>query len=75
MLYTAPKTITKTTMKLQPGDVVSTGNCFHGFWSYEIVKVEPSNYNKRTALVTVRFDHGGCETIVYGKNTRWAVMA
>lgn len=73
-LHKAPSTITKTTMHLEAGDVISTGNCFHGFWSYTIVDVTPSAHNKRTALVTMRFDHGGEVRTVHGKNARWSVI-
>lgn len=74
MLHAAPKTIQKTTLNLVPGDLILTGDMFDGFWHYTIVEVKPSQHNKRMALVTVRFDHGGTVTTVEGKNTRWFVI-
>lgn len=74
MEHTAPTTITKTTMNLKPGDLILVGNAFDGFDIKRVVKVRPSEYNKRMALLTVRFGHGGqCET-VEGKNTRWSIV-
>lgn len=73
MLYTAPKTVTKTTTKLSAGDVVLTGNCVLGFGQMKIVSVEAAR-KPRQALVTVEFLHGGKVTTVEGKTTRWDVI-
>ena len=73
MLYTAPKTVTKTTTKLSAGDVVLTGNCILGFNQMTIVSVEAAR-KPRQALVTVQFAHGGKVTTVEGKTTRWDVI-
>lgn len=72
--YTAPKTITKTTMKLVPGDVISTGDMFYGFHTYTILNVKISAANPRKALVTIQFNHGGIYESHEGKNTRWSVV-
>lgn len=73
-MHQAPKTITKTTMKLQPGDVISTGNMYDGFETYTIVDVQPSSVNARRALVVIQFPHGGTYINHEGKNTRWSVI-
>lgn len=75
MLTKAPKTITKTTMKLVPGDVILTGNMFDGFDTYTIVDVVSSSVQARRALVVIQFNHGGTHIDHAGKNARWAVIA
>jgi len=75
MLTKAPKTITKTTMKLMPGDNILTGDMFDGFDSYKILKVEESEFNKRYGVLTIQFSHGGITVVVHAKHTRWAVIA
>lgn len=73
-IHVAPKTISKTTMKLVPGDVVLTGNMYDGFDSYTILDVTPSHANARKALVVIQFSHGGTYMSHEGKNTRWSVI-
>jgi len=75
MNFDKPNTITKTTLNLTAGDKVLTGNCILGFWSFQIVAVDPNANNKRMAILTVRFDHGGEVKMVEGKNARWDVVA
>lgn len=75
MKFEAPATITKTTLNLAPGDVISTGNAFDGFWSYTVLAVANSARNPRMAILTVQFDHGGTCEMVEGKNARWSVLA
>lgn len=71
----APKTITKTTLKLLPGDEILTGNMFDGFDSYKIINVIPSEFSNRQAIVTIQFPHDGIVKVIHGKNTRWSVIA
>jgi len=73
MITTAPKTITKTTMNLQPGDVVLDGNMFIGYTTTTIISVERWDYNKRMATVELGFALGSAK-INYGINTRWSVL-
>lgn len=75
MITKAPKTITKTTMNLLPGDEILIGNMYDGFDTKVIVDVTRSSINKRQALVTVKYNHGGSVMTVEGKNTRWSVVA
>lgn len=74
MLYTAPKTVTKTTTKLSAGDVVLTGNCVMGFDSFTIVDVTRSSINKRRALIVRKYNHGGMAMTYEGTNARWDVI-
>lgn len=73
-LHKAPKTVTKTTMKLVPGDVILTGNMYDGFDTYKIVDVQQSSVNARRAVVVIQFNHGGTHISHEGKNTRWSVV-
>lgn len=75
MITKAPKTITKTTMNLVSGDLILIGNMYDGFDTKMIVDVAGSSINKRQALVTVKYNHGGSVITVEGKNTRWSVIA
>ena len=75
MLFKAPKTITKTTMKLMPGDLILTGNMFDGFDTYTILDVTSSSVDTRRASVVIKFNHGGTYIEHTGKNTHWAVIA
>jgi hypothetical protein len=75
MNFQSPETISKTTLNLAPGDVVSRGNAWDGFWSYTVLAVAKSAHNPRMAIVTVQFDHGGTCDLVEGKNARWSVLA
>ena len=74
MKFQSPKTISKTTLNLVPGDEISRGNAWDGFWSYTVVSVAPA-HNPRMMVVTVRFDHGGTCELVEGKNVHWPVLA
>jgi hypothetical protein len=74
MITTAPKTITKTTMNLQPGDVVLDGNMFIGYTTTAIISVERWDYNKRMATVELSFASGNSAKMNYGINTRWSVL-
>lgn len=76
MNFDKPNTVSKTTLNLAAGDRVLSGNCILGFWSYEIVSVDAkAAHNKRMAVLTVRFDHGGEVKMLEGKNARWDVVA
>lgn len=66
---------TKTTIKLQKGDLIRNGNIFHGFIYYTVVSVENCPNKNRSLRLTIQFDHGGSETLTVGKNAHWDVVA
>jgi len=66
--------VTTTSMNLKAGDVIQNGNIFIGFWTYTIIHVEPSPYNKNKVAITIEFNHGNTYIEQVGKNTRWSVI-
>jgi hypothetical protein len=66
--------VTTTTLNLKAGDVIQTGNMFYGFWTYQIINVEPSPYNKNKVALTIVHDNGNSFVEYAGKNTRWSVI-
>ena len=66
---------TKTTTRLQEGDLIRNGNIFHGFIYYTVVSVEDCPNKNRSLRLTIKFDHGGSETLTVGKNAHWDVVA
>lgn len=72
--FEAKPVTSKTTLKLQPGDVLQNGNCIQGFWYSMVAGVERAEHNKRMARVTIRYEHGGAGATYYGLNTTWYVV-
>ena len=65
---------TKTTTKLQVGDVIQNGNIFDGFIYYQVVAIEQLANKPRSAKLTIKFNHGGSESLIVGKNAHWDVV-
>ena len=74
-MHKAPNTTPTTTMNLNAGDMVLTGNALSGFGTWKIVAVESWSYNNRMAEVAIQpTDNGEIVKINYGKNTTWDVL-
>lgn len=64
----------KTTLKLQPGDVIQEGNQFMGFYYVMVMSVERSKYNKHKATVVRMFDFMAQTSDEYGFSTVFYVV-
>lgn len=74
-MHKAPNTTSTTTMNLNAGDIVLTGNALSGFGTWKIISVKSWNHNKRMATVAIQpTENGGIVEINYGKNTTWDVL-
>jgi hypothetical protein len=74
-MHKAPNTTPTTTMNLNAGDIVLTGNALAGFGTWKIIAVQSWDYNKRMAEVAIQpTENGEIVKINYGKNTTWDVL-
>ena len=73
--FDAKPVVKKTTLKLEPGDVIQHGNCVVGYWYTMVMKVERSTYkNERKAKVTDLFEFLAINSTMYGYNASFYVV-